>query len=440
MELTNALLQAGTRILDFAGAQVAANWVQTGSTGTPAIADVAGVGIENGGGVKITQSMTAGGSKHATYYLYNAAGWDFDDGTGPFTLSCIFNEYTARWLSGNSTAVEIMFSSDAAGTFTNYKGMTLFNGTATGVSVHNRNVCSWTLADMTLTGGTINWRSVKNVRLRVNSNGAVEDIVFQGLWYRRRARPLIAVTFDDGFSDITGAAATANALGIPLTAYVIPSLLNQGLYITYANLAAFAAAGNAVAVHGVDTMHDSTDYGLAEMTAQQNWIKRNGYFHEHFAYPGGAFNASAKAVLASLGMKSARTIRGISFTAGPPEQTGTQISYEGLKCNVAGPADWYELNASPMSSVQSLSAIQTALAMCIAKGESFIVYGHKLGGVADTTTWVTSDFNALMTTIAGYVAKGMAEAVTIPRLYDIFHTPSSLNLPRSVTNRRGITA
>lgn len=418
--IDKSLISKGLRLLNFTGAQAAANWVQTGSTGTPSIADVADVGIESGGGVKITQSMTAGGSKHATYYFYNAAGWDLDDGSGPFSLSCIFNDYPARWLSGNSTSVELMFSSDGSGTFTNYKGITLFNGTVTGVNTHGRNVCSWRLADMSLTGGTINWRAVKNVRLRVNSNAAVEDVIFQGLWFRRNNKPYVAVTFDDGFNDIVAAAAISNPLNIPLTAYVIPSLLNQGLYISYANLATFYSSGNSVAVHGFDTMHDSADYGLAEMTAQQDWVKRNGYDADHFAYPGGAFNAGAKNTITELKFKTARTIRGIGYTAGPPEQWMSQISYEGLKSNINGPCDYYELNSSPMSSAQTLTQASAALVNAISKGESIIYYGHKLGAAADTTTWTTSDFTALMQLINYYQNCGFLKSVTIPQLYNIF--------------------
>lgn len=419
--LAKQLAASGTRILDFAGAQAAANWILYTSTGTPSIADTgADYGIEGGGSLRITQA-DAVSSKTAAYRFYNSDGWNFGDAGGLFSLSCIFPAYPARWVSGNAATIEIMISSDASGTFTNYKGITLFNGTVTGVGGHNRQVASWRKADWTLTGGTLDWTAVKNIRLKVTSNGAAENVIFQGLWYQRRALPHLIMTFDDGFADCVSAASIATSVGIPLTCYVIPTLVEaSGLYLTEAQIATLAAAGHSIAVHGVDTMHDSADYGLAEMTGQQAWVRARGYDWQHFAYPGGAFAAGPKAVMATLGMKTARTIRGYAYSAGPPEQWASQVSYEGCKSNIAGPTDWYEINASPMSSAQTLAQAKTALDTAIQKGESIVFYGHKLGAAADTTTWTTSDFTSLCAYAGNYIRQGVLRAVTMPEFYRRF--------------------
>lgn len=45
-------------------------------------------------------------------------------------------------------------------------------------------------------------------------------------------------------------------------------------------------------------------------------------------------------------------------------------------------------------------------------------YGHKLGAVADSLTWVTADYDALMAYIGLKQQQGLIEAVTIPQFYE----------------------
>ena len=410
------LVDAGTRILSLSGAQAAANWAAYTSTGTPSIQQAdASLSIEGGGAITIRQD-DATSTKTAVYSLYNATGWDFGDASGLFSLSCVFPEYPARWLSGNAETLEIMFSSDAAGIYSNYKGVTLFNGTVTGVGGHGRQVCSWRLGDMSLTGLSINWGAVKNIRVKLTTNGAADAVTLQGLWYKRRARPFALITFDDGWTEAPSAAAIAIARRIPMTLYVIPSLVGKASYMTEAEIAAAHAAGHAICTHAVNTFHDSADYGYAEAMASRDWIRARGYEWEHIAYPGGAFSGAVKQAMARLSFKTGRTVRGWAYSAGPPEQYASQVSYEGCKSNVVGPGDWLEINASPLNSTQTLAQTKTALDTAISKGESIVYYGHRLG-TADSTHWTTADFTALCDYIQGYVLAGQLQAVTMPEFY-----------------------
>ena len=150
--------------------------------------------------------------------------------------------------------------------------------------------------------------------------------------------------------------------------------------------------------------------------ASRDWIRARGYEWEHIAYPGGAFSGAVKQAMARLSFKTGRTVRGWAYSAGPPEQYASQVSYEGCKSNVVGPGDWLEINASPLNSTQTLAQTKTALDTAISKGESIVYYGHRLG-TADSTHWTTADFTALCDYIQGYVLAGQLQAVTMPEFY-----------------------
>ena len=411
----------GIRLLDFMGNQSAVNWTQVSSTGAPTITDNSDAGVLGSiNGVRFRQSLA-----DATYlvraYLHNPDGWDCS-GSDLWTLSCLWDEIPSRWKVGSNGAIEITISSDATpGTFSNYKLYTLLNGTETGLVTYGKNVMSWRNADWTGSGGNIDYSSIKNIRIRFNTASATDSVTFTGLWNGRKSNPMVAVTFDDGYSDCISAAATANAQGVPFTAYIIHDLIdNTPTYMSEAEVSALSTVNNgmnAICGHNASTIWDQADFGASDVAEAKAWLQARGYQWQHYAYPGGGFSPDVWEVMRSNGILTGRTLRGISYNAGPPIQYGSRISYEGVSTNVDGIPDLYQINSSPLNSSMTLAQSKAALDKAILKGESIIFYGHKLGAAVDTVTWVTEDYNALMEYIGFKQRQGLVEAVNIPQFY-----------------------
>jgi hypothetical protein len=233
---------------------------------------------------------------------------------------------------------------------------------------------------------------------------------------------MVAVTFDDGYSDCITAASTANAQGIPFTAYIIYDLIdNTPTYMSEAEVATLSTVNNgmnAICGHNAGFPWSTADFGETMIEENIAWLKARGYNWEHYAYPGGGFNPGVWEVLRKNGILTGRTLRGISYDAGPPTQYASRVSYECISTQVVGIPDLYQINASPLSSSSTLVQSKAALDTAIKKGESIIFYGHKLGGAADSVTWVTSDYDDLMAYIGQKVKAGLIEAVSIPDFYE----------------------
>jgi len=224
---------------------------------------------------------------------------------------------------------------------------------------------------------------------------------------------MVAVTFDDGNAGMSPLVPTANSYGVPFTSFIIPEFIDQGLSMTTANLATIASNPlNAICGHNDNTLWDDTvDYGMAEVANTVAWLKARGYEWQYYAYPGGGFNSDVWNVMQANGIVFARTLRGISYTAGPPTQYASRVSYEGISTQVDEVPDLYQVNASPLNNSMTLAQSKTALDTAIKKGESIIFYGHKLGGAVDSLTWLTTDFDALMAYIGQKQRQGLIEAV-----------------------------
>lgn len=413
----------GTRLIDCEGVQAAAGWIDSASTGSPDFQDNPGVGILGStNGVKFIQRSAA-----ATYLvrkiLFNSDGWDCSK-SDIWTMETLWEMIPSRWRVGSNGAIEIAISSDnVAGTFTNYKLYTLLNGTETGLVVLGKNTFSWTNADWTGTGGTIDYSHIRNIRIRFNTASAADEFTLLGFWNGRKAIPHVAITFDDGYADFVSAAATANASGIPFTAYVIPDLIgNTPTYMSEAEVATIAANPlNLIGGHNAELIWSEPDSGFQAVGETIAWLNARGYASDHYAYPGGGFNPNVWEIMQYYGIKCARTLRGISYSAGPPIQYASRISYECVSPQGSGMPDWLQVNASPLNNAQTLAQAKATLLKAIKKGESVVFYGHKLGGVADSTTWVTSDYNELIRYIAVLASQGLINPVNMEQFYQHFN-------------------
>lgn len=425
---------AEVRLLDFAGTQAAANWVDVTSTGTASKADAPAYAIDSTNALQITQSL-ADATYLARYRFYNASGWDCSK-SDVFTLAFTYppDHLPSRQRVGSSGTLEVAFSSDGDGVFTNNLLITLGGGgTYCGLPEMGRNVFSWNVSDMT-PGGTINRASIKNIRVRLNTASATDTIILQGLWCGRRSNPVISIIFDDGWASAglgaSEACTIANAAGIQLTLSVIPDLSDTSdgsTYLSATEIAAIFAAGNSITVHGtgpsgVGDLTDYADAGYAHVASQQEWCRVRGYDYQHYVYPGGAFNADVLAVMRSLGMRTARSLAGISYDAGPPVQYASRGSYYCNGTQIGGMPNWLSMNACPLNNQLTLAQVQAEVDRAIKKGESLILYGHKLGGAADSLTFVTSDFTSLMAYLARKRREGLCDIMTTPQMFDAYES------------------
>lgn len=488
---------AEVRLLNFEGAQAAANWViGAGATGTPSIADAPEYGIDSTNALRIAQA-DASASRVAQYRFYNAAGWDCSK-SDVFTLAWEYaaGQLPSRSRSGGGGSITVLMSSDGDNVFTNNATIAIAGGGAwCGLPTMGRNVMSWLKSNATVSG--IDWSNVTNIRFSLNTTNATDAINIQGLWCGRRMSPVVSIVFDDGWASAglgaNEACTIANAAGIPLTLSIIPGLSegsDGSTYLSEAEIAAIDAAGNSITVHGtgpagVGSLVDYADSGRAQVAADQAWLQARGYDHQHFVYPGGGFNGQVLSVMRDLGFKTARTLAGTSYkgtawsagatvttdvtyrqptavfaasatdptpqyltylcTAGGttggtepnpwPTTRGetindngvewtcvanvwpSRISYYGITPSVAGMPSWYEMNACPLNNVLTLTQVLAEVDRMIAKGESIILYGHKLGGAADSLTFVTSDFTSLIAALALRQRHGLCDVMTIPQMY-----------------------
>lgn len=422
---------APVRVLDFEGTQAAANWVDVTSTGTPSKGDAPLYGLDSTNALRITQEG-ADATYLARYRYYNAAGIDMSK-SDIFTLALEYapGHLPSRHRVGSSGTIELAWSSDGDGVFTNNHLITLGGGgTWCGLPEMGRNVWTWHASDMNTR--TTNMASVKNFRLRLNTASAWDEVHIQGLWCGQRMRPTVCVTADDGWATQGLGAGEmcniANARDIPMTLYVIPDLLtgsDGSTYLTEAEVEAIYAAGNAISVHGTGPagLGDLTDYGaggaLEHVAAQQAWVKNNGYDWQHFCYPGGGYNGTVLGVMRELGFKTARTLAGVSYTAGPPERYASRGSYYPFSPHIQGMPNWLTMNACPVNNLTlTLAQMKAQLDLAIRKGEGIIFYGHRVGADADSLYINEADFTALMDYIyyRAFVTREV-DVMTIPKMH-----------------------
>lgn len=417
------------RLLNCEGNQTASNWVEVASgSGIRSITDEPGFAIDSTNALRLTQSDATAVSGIVRYYNYNASGVDIS-GSDLWTMAVQWPDKPSRWTAGSGT-VELCVSSNGAGTFTNNYLITLGGGTVTGLPTLGRQVWTWKTSNMTAGSGGANLKSITNIRLRLSTASATDSVIIQGIWVGRKARSLCSITFDDGWATqglgANEACTIANAAGIPLTLYVIPELIDGSdgsTYLSETELEAIHYAGNAVCVHGtgpsgVGNLTDYDDHGLAHVTEAQAWVRNKGYEWEHYAYPGGAFNGPVLSVMGQVGMKTARTLNGISYDAGPPEVYASRGSYHLFSTNIGGFNERYQVNASPLSATtQTLAQAIANVDLAISKGDSIVFYGHKIGATVDSLHWSVSDFTALCEHIKKRQTEGALEVVTMPQMY-----------------------
>lgn len=242
-------------------------------------------------------------------------------------------------------------------------------------------------------------------RFRIDSNASephdwdLDGIVVGGY------KPRIVISFDDGWdSSYSVGFVEAQKREMPLTHYLIGSLLNQSNYITAAQAAEMKAAGDYIGVHGVGGAN-TWDVNTAAQIASDRGALGSLTDGLHGSWPEGkmGFGTAPAANIAAAKSVGLKTVRQIASAQG---------------VFLPGYTEWGAMPGYPLNNTVNLATAQAAVDRVIASKGALIFYGHKLGGAADSLTWVTSDYQALLDYIAQKRLEGAVDVVTVAQLYD----------------------
>lgn len=172
--------------------------------------------------------------------------------------------------------------------------------------------------EMTVTG-TPDLTAINSlqVRFKATASGAVAYVGGIGL-VERPASGVVSIAFDDGKDDqFTTALPVLSKYGLPATTYVICDRIDQPSFLSLSQLQSLQSLhGWEVAFHAYTlASHEAKFNNLteaetaADFVSGKAWLRDNGFGNgaNHFAYPGGAYNAETLA-LARKHFTSARTI------------------------------------------------------------------------------------------------------------------------------------
>jgi hypothetical protein len=161
-----------------------------------------------------------------------------------------------------------------------------------------------------------------------------------------------------------------------------------------------AAAGDYLGVHGATLWNTNTLDEVAAQIAALSGLSDG----KHGAWPQGNFGlgTDCEAIIAAAKSAGLKTIR----AAG-----GNGIFLPGY-------TEWGAFPSYPLDNTLSLAQAKAAVDRAETGGGVCVFYGHKFGAVADSVTWVTGDYTALLDYIAQKRTNNRCDATTIAPLYN----------------------
>lgn len=250
--------------------------------------------------------------------------------------------------------------------------------------------------------GSPSWANdILSWRVRIDSGTAeIHDWELAGA-FTGGGRPTVILTMDDGWaSSYTIGHAEAQKRGLPLTHYLIASLLNTANYITSAQAATMLAAGDYLGLHGVARWDTNTALIASDAAA----LAALGIDTKHAAYPEGQIGygtdwQATETALTAVGVETARLAGGASPTL---RTVGDPLA----------------LTSYPLNNTMSLAQAKAAVDTAISSGGTVIFYGHKFDAAADSLTWVTSDWQSLLDYIKQKRIEGSLDVSTIAEWWE----------------------
>jgi len=266
------------------------------------------------------------------------------------------------------------------------------------------------IAAWTFSGTTTDFNTpMQSMSLDLSGQG-VGDFWFDSLEFGAYTRPNVVIGFD--------------AVDSNHVATVMPYMRNYGM-VGYIALqggsfnSPITANSQALYDNGWDIIgHTVTHARLGDLTTAQqiidevqpnlDAISAAGWPRgiKHFAYPQSSFSDLAVATLGSMGLHSARagTSPFISMS-----------QYGWLNPHLHGSLE--------MNNLTSLAQAKDRIDDAIILGVSINIFGHQIGAVADSLTWTTADFEALMDYIYQKKQQGLIDTLSLPNWFDQLEKP-----------------
>ena len=257
----------------------------------------------------------------------------------------------------------------------------------------------------TVVDGAPSWQNnMRSFRVRMDSSGTLaRDVDFEGA-FTGGQRPAVLISFDDGWgTSFTVGHAEARRRGIPLAHFLIHNLLGFAGYITLAQAQQMRDAGDYLGLHG----ELRWDQNPARIASDVAGLRALGIDTRHAATPEGQLGdglswLTTKAALQAAGVLSNRLTATVAPLFASPVLRGVN--------------DPYTMPGYPLNNQITLAQARAAVDLAIESGGTCIFYAHKIDAVADSLTWVTSDYIALLDYIQQRRAEGQIDT---PR-YDLW--------------------
>lgn len=215
----------------------------------------------------------------------------------------------------------------------------------------------------------------------------------------------VALTFDDGNADQMTVLPILAAHHMVGTFYIITGSVGAPNYLTQANIATIAAAGNEIGGHTV-SHPDLTSVPAAEATRQicngRATLASWGYQVTDFAYPYADLNASVEAIVKSCGFNSGRGLGDIASAHGC---TGCAVAES------VPPKDAYDLQAvDELDNTWTLAQMEAVVTAAEAKGGMVPFTIHHLcdGTGCDPLSITPTLFDQFLTWLGTQSSKGVS--------------------------------
>lgn len=260
------------------------------------------------------------------------------------------------------------------------------------------------------TGGELWTNTMVRLRIRVNATAGTPAVSFCSIHTKQYNKPKILVTFDDSWdSQYTKGYSYMSTLGLKGTIYCIADKVDTAGYMTTAQCSEIYAAGWDLGTHGNVNLTTLATQALQEVEISSNeaFLTANGFTrsNKHYAYPNGGYNDNARAALAALGYKTARTI----INAQQPDYLDEK----------------YLLKRYAIYHTTTVAAATGYIDAALAQGTAILLNFHIIVDAdADTSTKVlTATFNSIMDYIKSKKDQGVLDVVTISEWYNGLTNP-----------------
>lgn len=188
------------------------------------------------------------------------------------------------------------------------------------------------------TTGSPNWAAITQIVFFVSMTGATYTgrnpfiITLDSIYYAHEIKNTTGIltlsTDDSSQYGYAYADYLYTTYGFKTTHYCLADRVDTAGGCTTANLVALKAQGHDIQIHGgggatfgrPDNWTDSLANATADVDNCIDYLTANDLLSDtlHASYPQGKFNSDAAAMLQSRGVKTARSINGVAYAAGPP--------------------------------------------------------------------------------------------------------------------------